>query len=138
MALLGLFIAGTLVYSDNKAVRMNTLYAPLINASVEIELNVTMAHLLVEEILNGDHFEEAQVWENYSRADWYIQAMLKGGQKGEDFILPLEDDRMRLIVQDLSKRLHEFQTISKTRLKKRNESGPGSETDQKYNRIFEQ
>ena len=136
MALLGLFIAGTLVYSDNKAVRMNTLYAPLINASVEIELNVTMAHLLVEEILNGDHFEEAQVWENYSRADWYIQAMLRGGQKGEDTILPLEDDRMRLIVQDLSKRLHEFQTISKTRLKKRNESGPGSEIDQKYNRIF--
>jgi signal transduction histidine kinase len=136
MALLGLFIAGTLIYSDNKAVRMNALYAPLINASVEVELNVTMAHLLVEEILNGDHFEEAQVWENYSRADWYIQAMLKGGQKGEDSILPLEDGRMRLIVQDLSKRLHEFQNISKTRLENKNESGPGSEIDQKYNRIF--
>ena len=82
MALLGLFIAGTLVYSDNKAVRMNTLYAPLINASVEVELNVTMAHLLVEEILNGDHFEEKQVWENYSRANWYVQAMLRGRAKG--------------------------------------------------------
>lgn len=136
MILLGLFIAGTLVYSYNKAVRMNTLYAPLINASVEVELNVTMAHLLVEEILNGDHFEEAQVWENYSRADWYIQAMLKGGQKGEDMILPLENSGLRLIVQDLSKRLHEFQNISKTRLEKRNESGSGTEIDQKYNRIF--
>jgi len=136
MVLLGLFIAGTLVYSDNKAVRMNTLYAPLINASVEIELNVTMAHLLVEEILNGDHFEETQVWENYSRASWYVQAMLKGGQKGEDAILPLEDNRLRLIVQDLSKRLREFQSISKTRLEKKNESGSGSEIDQKYNRIF--
>jgi signal transduction histidine kinase len=136
MALLGLFIAGTLVYSYNKAVRMSTLYAPLINASVEVELNVTMAHLLVEEILNGDHFEETQVWDNYSRADWYVQAMLNGGQKGEDTILPLEDDGMRLIVQDLSKRLNEFQNISRTRLKKRNESGPGTEINQKYNRIF--
>lgn len=136
IALLGLFIAGTLVYSYDKAVRMNTIYAPLINASVEVELNVTMAHLLVEEILNGDHFEEAQVWENYSRAEWYIQAMLKGGQKGEDVILPLEDDQMRLIVQDLNKRLHEFQNISKERLEKKNESGSGSEIDQKYNRIF--
>ncbi|MDH5762396.1 MAG: sensor histidine kinase [Nitrospinota bacterium] len=136
MALLGLFIAATLFYSYNKAVRMNTLYAPLINASVEIELNVTMAHLLVEEILNGDHFEESQVWDNYSRAEWYIQAMLKGNQRGEDIILPLEDDRMRLIVQDLYKRLHEFQNISRTRLEKKNVSGSGSEIDQKYNRIF--
>ncbi len=136
MALLGLFIAGTLAYSYNKAVRMNALYAPLINASVEVELDVTMAHLLVEEILNGDHFEEAQVWENYSRADWYIQAMLKGGQKGEDSILPLEDDGMRFIVEDLSKRLREFKNISKTRLEKKNESGPGSDIDQKYNEIF--
>jgi len=136
MALLGLFIAGTLVYSFNKAVRMNTLYAPLINASVEVELNVTMAHLLVEEILNGDHFEEAQVWDNYSRADWYVQAILKGGQRGEDVILPLEDDGMRFIVEDLSKRLREFKNISKTRLEKRNVSGAGSEIDQKYNEIF--
>ena len=136
MALLGLFIAGTLAYSYNKAVRMNALYAPLINASVEVELDVTMAHLLVEEILNGDHFEEAQVWENYSRADWYIQAMLKGGQKGEDSILPLEDDGMRFIVEDLSKRLREFKNISKTRLEKKNESGSGSDIDQKYNEIF--
>jgi signal transduction histidine kinase len=136
MALMGLFIAGTLAYSYNKAVRMNALYAPLINASVEVELDVTMAHLLVEEILNGDHFEEAQVWENYSRADWYIQAMLKGGQKGENSILPLEDDGLRFIVEDLSKRLREFKNISKTRLEKKNESGPGSDIDQKYNEIF--
>jgi signal transduction histidine kinase len=136
MALMGLFIAGTLAYSYNKAVRMNALYAPLINASVEVELDVTMAHLLVEEILNGDHFEEAQVWENYSRADWYIQAMLKGGQKGENSILPLEDDGLRFIVEDLSKRLREFKNISKTRLEKKNESGPGSNIDQKYNEIF--
>lgn len=136
MALLGLFIAGTLVYSYNKAVRMNTLYAPLINASVEIELNATMAHLIVEEILNGDHFKEEQVWENYARAHWYVQGMLKGNQKGEDVILPLEDKRMRLIVQDLNKRLHEFEAISKSRLEKRNVSGPGSEIDQKYNEIF--
>jgi signal transduction histidine kinase len=95
-----------------------------------------MAHLLVEEILNGDHFEEAQVWENYSRADWYIQAMLKGGQKGENSILPLEDDGLRFIVEDLSKRLREFKNISKTRLEKKNESGPGSDIDQKYNEIF--
>ncbi len=136
MVLLGLFIAGTLVYSFNKAVRMNTLYAPLINASVEIELNATMAHLIVEEILNGDHFEEKQVWENYARANWYTQGMLEGNQKGEDVILPLKDSRMRLIVQDLSKRLHEFEAISKIRLENRKTSGPGSEIDQKYNEIF--
>lgn len=136
LALLGLLIAVTLVYSYNKAVRMNTLYAPLINASVEVELNATMAHLLVEEILNGDHFEEKQVWENYSRANWYVQGMLHGRQKGENVILPLEDKRMRLIVEDLGKRLLEFQAISKTRLEKKEISGPGSEIDQKYNEIF--
>ena len=37
---------------------MSSLYSPLKSTRVEVELNVTMAHPLVKEILNGDHFEE--------------------------------------------------------------------------------
>ncbi len=115
---------------------MNTLYAPLINASVEVELDVTMAHLLVEEILNGDHFEEAQVWENYARAEWYVKAILHGGERAEEIILPLQDKELRLIVEDLNRRLAEFKNISKERLLKREVSGSGTKIDKRYNRIF--
>ncbi|MBL10210.1 MAG: hypothetical protein CL402_06810 [Acidiferrobacteraceae bacterium] len=136
MSAVGCIIITTLIFSHNNAVRMNALYAPLINASVEVELNVTMAHLIVEEILNGDHFEESQVWDNYARANWYVEAMLNGNQKGEETILPMESERLRLIVKDLLKRLSEFQEISRERLRKRAISGPGTEIDQRYNRIF--
>ena len=116
MGAVGCIIVTTLIFSYNNAVRMNALYAPLINASVEVELNVTMAHLIVEEILNGDHFEESQVWDNYALAKWYVEAMLNGGQRDEEVILPMESARLRLIIEDLRKRLSEFQNISKERL----------------------
>ncbi len=136
MGVVGLIIVGTMFYSYNKAVRMNTLYAPLIYSSVEIELNVTMAHLMVEEILNGDEFEENLVWENYARAEWYANAILRGGRNEENVILPLRDKGMRPIVKDLIQRLEEFKKISKIRLSKRETSGPGTEIDKKYNRLF--
>ena len=136
MGAFGSTVIATLIFCYIFAVRTNTLYAPLINASVEVELNVTMAHLLVEEILNGDHFEESQVWENYNLANWYIEAMLDGGTKGEEIIHPMESQLLRLIVEDLSKRLTEFRNISKMRLKRRDISGPGTEIDQRYNKIF--
>ncbi len=136
MGVVGLIIVGTMVYSYNKAVRMNTLYAPLIYSSVEVELNVTMAHLLVEEILNGDEFEENLVWEHYAQAEWYANAILQGGENKETIILPLKSKEMRTIVKDLIRRLSEFKKISKIRLSQRETSGPGTEIDKKYNRIF--
>ena len=55
--LIGLIVIKALIISYQYSMRMNSVYAPLIYASVEVELNVTTAHLLVEEILNGDHFK---------------------------------------------------------------------------------
>ncbi len=136
IGLIGLIVIKALIISYQYSMRMNSVYAPLIYASVEVELNVTTAHLLVEEILNGDHFEEEDVWKKYALAEWYVQAILNGGERREEKILPLKDKKLRLIVQDLEKRLSQFKNISSERLKKREVSGSGTEIDQRYNRIF--
>ncbi|GEM_PF-2957374 len=136
IGIIGLMVIKALIISYQYSMRMNSLYAPLIYASVEVELNVTTAHLLVEEILNGDHFEEEDVWKKYALAEWYIQAILNGGEQGQEKILPLKDKKLRLIVQDLEKRLSQFKNISGERLEKQSVSGAGTEIDQRYNRIF--
>ncbi len=136
LGIIGLIVIKALIISYQYSMRMNSLYAPLIYASVEVELNVTTAHLLVEEILNGDRFEEEDVWKKYALAEWYVLAILNGGERGEEKILPLKDKKLRLIVQDVKKRLSQFKNISSERLKEREVSGPGTEIDQRYNRIF--
>ena len=132
IGLIGLIVIKALIISYQYSMRVNSVYAPLIYASVEVELNVTTAHLLVEEILNGDHFEEADVWENYALAKWYIEAILNGGEQGQEKIFPLQDKKLRIIVEDLKKRLSQFKNISRERLQKRAVSGSGTEIDQRY------
>jgi signal transduction histidine kinase len=136
IGIIGIMVIKILFISYQYSMRVNSVYAPLIYASVEVELNATTAHLLVEEILNGDHFKEEDVWKKYALAEWYVGAILNGGEMGQDKILPLKDKNLRLIVQDLEKRLSQFKNISGERLKKREVSGAGTEIDQRYNRIF--
>ncbi len=136
IGIIGIIVIKVLFISYQYSMRMNSVYAPLIYASVEVELNVTTAHLLVEEILNGDHFEEEDVRKKYFNAEWYVEAILNGGERGQEKILPLKDKKLRLIVQDLKKRLSQFKNISNERLEKKEVSGSGTEIDQRYNKIL--
>jgi len=94
---MGLMIIGMLGYGFYKGVRMNRVYAPLIDAAMEIKLEATNAHLWFEEILSGDRHEEMEVvWESLAQADWYALAMLEGGQNPEGTFYPVDDAKMRL------------------------------------------
>src|SRR5690606_31785650 len=53
---------------------------PLIQASLEIEVAATQAHLLIEEILAGDADEEiSEVYRFLARAESFAKAILQGG-----------------------------------------------------------
>ncbi len=137
IGIVALIIIKALFISYHYSVQMNSVYAPLINANIEVELNVTTAHLLVEKILNGDDINYDRVWEKYALAQWYITAILNGGEKDRQKIMPLKDKGLRFIVHNLQKRLLQFKNISKKRLSRKRVSGAGSIIDKQYNQILE-
>ena len=130
-------LTSMIVYSFHKSIRMNTVYAPLIDAAMEIKLKATMAHLWFEENLSGDRHEEMDVvWKFLDQADWYSQAMLEGGKNPEGTFIPLDDAEMRQNIFNVQAKLSEFRDITKQRLAARKISGPGTDIDQQYDKVF--
>ena len=62
----GITIIGIVSYGFITGSRMNTMYAPLVDAAMEIMLEVTTAHLSFEEILIGGRTESAAYYNLYS------------------------------------------------------------------------
>ncbi len=67
---IGIIVMGMVGYGFYTGDRMNTLYAPLIDAAMEIKLQATTAHLWFEEIISNDRHESLAVaWEHLEQAE---------------------------------------------------------------------
>ncbi len=134
---IGLIVIGIVGYGFYMGIRMNTLYAPLIDAAMEIKLEATAAHLWFEEIVSGDRHEDIErVWKHLDQADWYAQAMLRGGKKPERMFIPLDDTKIRQKLRDVQGKLAEFRDITRQRIAAQKTSGVGTAIDQRYDTIF--
>ncbi len=61
IATVGIIVAGMLSYSFHTGVRMSAVYSSLVHASMEINLQATIAHLWFEEIIAGDDQTNSRV-----------------------------------------------------------------------------
>jgi signal transduction histidine kinase len=130
-------VIGIVGFSFQKGLEMITVYAPLINADTEIKLNVSVAHMWVEEVLAGDTTKElGDIWEALDRADKNARAMLEGGKSAEQVIIPLEDVEIRSMVKKVIQELKEFRTIAEQRLSHRETSLTGSPIDYRYDKVY--
>ena len=103
ICIVGLMITGILGYGFFKGNRMNKVYAPLIDAAMEIKVEATTAHLWFEEIMNGDHHEDVSVvWKHQDQAEWYAQAMMEGGKNPEGTYIPYRS-RFKFALRIISK-----------------------------------
>ena len=136
-ALLALLVIGMVGFSFKKGLEMITEYAPLLNADTEIKLNVSIAHMWVEEILGGETTKKTgDVWRMLDRADWYALAMLEGGKNKERTIIPLQDPETRRIVKKVVQELKEFRSIAERRFAHRETSRAGSPIDHHYDKVY--
>lgn len=127
----------SMAYSFYSSSRMITKYSPLIDATMEIKLEATTAHLWFEELISGDRYENFEdIIQHIERAKWYATAMLEGGVSQEGTFLPLTDLVPRKEVTATIKLIDEFEDITYKRYKSILSSGIGSEVDQQYDSLF--
>jgi PAS domain S-box-containing protein len=137
ICIMGLMITGILGYGFFKGDRMNKVYAPLIDAAMEIKLEATAAHLWFEEIISDDRYEDISVvWKHQDQAEWYAQAMLEGGKNPEGTFIPLDDAEMRRKIKNVQGKLKEFRGITQKRIETKGLSGIGTDIDQRYDHVF--
>jgi signal transduction histidine kinase len=137
ITIVGLSVMGMLGYGFYTGDRLVRVYAPLVDAAMEIKLEATLAHLWFEEIASGDRQQDiATVWGRFDQADWYAKAMLEGGKNPEGTFFPLDDDEMRRAITEVRGKLARFRDITKQRLTAITTSGPGTPIDQHFDAVF--
>ncbi len=114
-------------------------HAPLVDAAMEARLELTTAHLWFEEVISGDRNETIdQVWRHFDETDWYLRAMLEGGQNSEGTFAPLDDPELRETLHTTRQKLADFRAVAEQRWKARATSGAGTEIDQRFDAAFDE
>jgi signal transduction histidine kinase len=137
ITIVGFSVMSALGYGFYTGDRLIRVYAPLVDAAMEIKLEATLAHLWFEEIVRGDRKEDiATVWRRLDQADWYAKAMLEGGKNPEGTFLPLDNDEIRQAITEVRGKLARFRDITKQRLAATTTSGAGTLIDQRFDAVF--
>ena len=141
-ALTGVF---GIVFTKNvgyQGVEVSQKLAPLAEASIEIRLTATTAHLVFEEIMAGDESENIQqVWDLFDETLWYANAILNGGTNDEGTFFPTDDELVRSKITEVKETVKTFKESAKirydNRINKTNNYSVGSEDEAKFDEEFE-
>lgn len=112
-------------------------YTPLVDATMEIKLEATTAHLWFEEIMSGDQTVDIEdIWANLDQSEWYAQAMLDGGTNKEGIFLALNNPDLRSQIKEVIDGIHHFRQIAQKRWASQSVSGVGSGIEQQFDLAF--
>lgn len=134
---LGMIMVVAMGYSLIIGSQATTRYAPLMDAAMEIKLEITMGHLWFEEVISGDRNENiANALAHLDQSAWYARAMLEGGKNSEGHFEPLHDPALRSEIEEVLEKILEFRAIAEARWQAIEESGIGSKIDQDFDALF--
>ncbi|MFC1748256.1 bacteriohemerythrin [Pseudomonadota bacterium] len=137
VAILTLGIAGTLLYSFYKEHSIAERYTPQMDATMEIQLKVTTAHLWLEEIMEGDREVDAkEIWDNLDSAEWYARAMLEGGKAPEGRFTLIKEPELRHRIEQMLNGIDIFRSLARERIDNQSKAGIGSNIEQHFDNIF--
>jgi hypothetical protein len=133
----GIIIVSIMSYGFHLGNSMILKYTPLIDAAMEIRLEATTAHLVFEEILSGDTFEDMEaVQKHLDQSLWYATAMLEGGENPQGRYVPLDDPVMIGELEDIIQKINKIRQMFGERIDSFHDSGSVSVIDHKYDSIF--
>lgn len=118
--------------------RLINIHSPNVDATMEIRLETANAHLWFEEIMTGDHkIEMSVITSHLDEAEWYVHALLKGGENPEGRFLPLQHPELRTQVGRIQNLLDQLRSATQARFQLGEEAGIGSSIDQQYDQIYQ-
>lgn len=137
MSTIILVVAFMITHNFHVGYNMTSKYIPLIDAATEIKLEVTTAHLWLEEIVSGDRNEDInKIIEGIEGAIWYTSAIMHGGTNHKGTFLPIENKKIEYKLESILNKLQKIQKITELRYKNLGNSYAGSEMDKEYDAMF--
>jgi len=135
---IGLLIAATLWYVLSTGSRIARQYSSLVYATMEIRLDLAMAHLRLEEFIVDNQITDIkEVWYHIDQAEWYAQAMLEGGQSDMETYIPTDDPGLRQSIVEVLENIKTFRSIAKKRFADEDKSSIDSDNQERFHAVFE-
>jgi PAS domain S-box-containing protein len=98
------FLIIGIISSQQTGKRMISRYTPLIDATLDIKHEVTLAHLLMEEaVMHEDQSMVDSVQRVLERSQQYTRAMLHGGNTPEGQLNQVQDTAVRTLLKELDR-----------------------------------
>lgn len=134
---ISLSLIGAVAYSFFLGDKMCASSYPLVDAIMEVKIEVTTAHLWFEEIVSGDRNEKiSDVIRHIDNATLYTNTMLKGGESPAGLYVPIAQAEIQNNLEDLLTHIAIFKAATIERYETINQSGVGTPVDQKYDDCF--
>lgn len=134
---ISLVAISAMIYSFNLSYKMSAENYPLVDATMQIKLETTTAHLWFEEIISGDRNEKIEnVIQHIDHAIGYADAMLNGGKNPLGIIVPTANPKMRKDIKEVLIKINKFKNITNERYATILISGVGTPIEQEYDDIF--
>jgi|GEM_PF-3051969 len=116
---------------------MHGRHYPLVEAIIEVKLEVTLAHLWFEVAVRGDSNNDLpEFYEYLDLSDRSAKAMLSDSETLSLPLIPLLEPALVLEIEELVAAVANFREIAEERWMQRENSGVGSPVEQRFTAVF--
>ncbi|MBC8206448.1 MAG: PAS domain S-box protein [Kiritimatiellaeota bacterium] len=120
----------------SSTIRITAHQAPLVDAAMEIKYHIAESHLWLEHaVTDGNPADLDRFRDHLDQAKWYARAMMEGGEDYHGEFIPLSDPRLRSEIEQVLQILEQVDSSALERWSFREESGIGTEADQRFDMI---
>ena len=92
-------------------------YDPLLDASMEIRIEIAESRILMDHFLHGDSTISANtIREHIVKAQWYTNALLTGGRDQHNTFMAIKNDSLKSSVYSVKKALEKFRLTTEKQL----------------------
>ncbi|MCG8333371.1 MAG: PAS domain S-box protein, partial [Proteobacteria bacterium] len=130
-------IISAMLFSMHSGYDISKKYIPLTNAVMEIEVHTSLAHLWLEEYLEGDERETLEsVMLHIDKAKWYGNAILYGDENEYYKFIPVSHSQLKKEVNQVINKIEVFREIAVKRSSNHGDLGIGTAIDQEFDDTF--
>lgn len=134
----------SILFLYNSSYKLGVIDSSQIDASMEIQLSATEAHLWIEEIMSGTESAGRikEVWELIDEAGWYTEALLTGGKGEQGTFYPVDSIEVKNKLKLVKEKIQEFKAAAEQRYynkfnKQKRNSISDSTLDIKFDNSFD-
>ena len=104
----GLLIATIMFIASKNALNLSVYYTPLIDAAMDIKLEVVLARDVHDDFHQAHSDEVNYMLRHLKLAQWYADSMLDGGKDEGNIILALKDETQHQQIQQVKSNIHKI------------------------------